>query len=455
MDVEPFVAEGLGDSSYLVVSGDEAAVIDPQRDIGRIVAAAEARGARIRSVLETHVHNDYVSGALELRSATGAQVAGPAGAAYAFPFTPIQEGAEISVGDLRLVALATPGHTPEHTAYQAFEPGSDGGPLALFSGGSLIVGSAGRTDLLGPELTEELTRAQFRTMRRLAGLPDETLLLPTHGAGSFCASTRPDRERTSTIGAERARNPALAQTDEASFAREQLDDLQAYPTYYAHMAPINRSGPRVFGDVPTPPALPPEAFAARIAGGAWVIDARAGHDFAEGHISGSLNVPLEDSFASYVGWLVPFGTPVVLVLPEPEAEALPQAATRLFRIGYELIDGRLEGGVGAWAASGRPLGSYPTASLEEYADAASLGVQIALDVRQNREWSAGHIPGSVHLFVGDLARRMHELPREADVVVACATGFRASIAASVLARDGRRARLVAEGGVPAALRSTA
>ena len=454
MDVEAFVAEGLGDSSYLVVSGDEAAVVDPQRDIDRIVAAARGRGARIRWVLETHLHNDYLSGALELHFATGAQIFGPAGAAYAFPFAPMEDGHEISVGDLRLAALATPGHTPEHTAYQAFEPGSVR-PLALFSGGSLIVGSAGRTDLLGPELTGELTRAQFRTMRKLAELPDETRLLPTHGAGSFCASTRPNHERTSTIGAERARNPALAQMDETSFAREQLDELQAYPTYYAHMAPLNRSGPRVFGTVPIPVTLSPDAFAARIAAGAWVIDARPGDGFAGGHIPGSLNVPLEDSFASYVGWLVPFGSPVVLLLPEPTTENLPEAVTQLFRIGYDLVDGWLDGGVDAWTASGRPLGSYATASLKEYADAASLGTQIALDVRQDREWSKGHVPASVHVFVGDLERRMPELPRDDDVFVACATGFRASIAASLLARDGRRVRLVSHGGVPDLMRSRA
>ena len=212
MELDLFVTPGLGDNSYLLSWGDEAAVIDPQRDIERFVEAARVRGARIRYAIETHVHNDYVSGAVELRAATGAEIVGPAAAGYAFAFLPMADGAEVELGDGSLMALATPGHTPEHTSYLLRD--ADGRQVALFSGGSLIVGSAGRTDLLGADRADELARAQFRTMRRLAALPDDVALLPTHGAGSFCASTPPGGERTSTLGAERAGNPALADRDE-------------------------------------------------------------------------------------------------------------------------------------------------------------------------------------------------------------------------------------------------
>jgi hydroxyacylglutathione hydrolase len=242
---------GLGDNSYLVSSGTEAAAIDPQRDVARLLDAAEARGVRIRYVVETHVHNDYVSGASELRAAVGAQVVGPARSGYEFPHEPLDDGDELAVGDLTLVGMATPGHTPEHTSYLLREAGFST-PSAVFSGGSLIVGSAGRTDLLSAETTQSLTKQQFRTMMRFAELADDVMLLPTHGAGSFCASTPPGKQRTSSIGAERFGNPALTVVDEALFVRQQLDGLAAYPDYYAYLAPINRAGAAVFGDVPIP-----------------------------------------------------------------------------------------------------------------------------------------------------------------------------------------------------------
>ncbi|HEX5950500.1 MAG TPA: MBL fold metallo-hydrolase, partial [Actinomycetota bacterium] len=228
-DLDTIVTPGLGDASYLLASGDEALVVDPQRDIGRLLAAAERRGVRVRFVLETHVHNDYLSGAAEFRAATGARIVGPADAGYAFPYDPMDEGAELRLGELRLVALRTPGHTPEHTSY-AIHVGQSEEALAVFSGGSLIVGSAGRTDLLGEDRTDELTRAQYRSMRRFAEMPGGTLVLPTHGAGSFCASGPPQEDRTSTIDRERASNPALRVPGEETFVREQLSDLLAFPT---------------------------------------------------------------------------------------------------------------------------------------------------------------------------------------------------------------------------------
>jgi hydroxyacylglutathione hydrolase len=452
MELELIVTAGLGDNTYLVASGDEAAIIDPQRDVGRFLAAAEARHASIRAVVETHVHNDYVSGALELRDATGAEIVGPARAGYQFPVRGVAEGDEIKIGDLVLVAMETPGHTPEHVSYLVFDGDSDR-PVAVFTGGSLMVGNAGRTDLLGPALTDELTRAQYRSLQRLASLPDEVQVLPTHGAGSFCGAGSAPRERTSTMGEERRRNRALAAADEASFSRQQLSDLLAYPDYYAQMAPINRRGPALVRSLSVPGPLSPEEFAARIGQGDRVVDARWRVPFARAHVSGSVNIELSDSFASYVGWIVPFDAPLVLVLPEPEDEALSEAVTQLHRIGYERLAGYLAGGMDAWRADGRPVRSYPVSGLEELCRAHRAGdATNVIDVRQDVEWNKASIPGSRHFFVGDLPDHIEEVPRDREAWVICATGHRSSIAASLLDGAGIPARLVDGTGVKEFLR---
>jgi hydroxyacylglutathione hydrolase len=451
--IEVLTTPGLGDNSYLVSSGAEAAVIDPQRDVARFLDEAEARGVRIRFVVETHVHNDYVSGAEELRTAVGAVVVGPAQARYRFGYEPMVDGDALTVGDLTLVALSTPGHTPEHTSYLLREAGSTA-PSALFSGGSLIVGSAGRTDLLGDENTESLTKQQFRTMRRLADLPDDVVLLPTHGAGSFCASTPPGKQRTSSIGAERVGNPALAVADEALFVAQQLDDLAAYPDYYAYLAPINRNGAPVFADVPIPPPRSADEIDGAVRRGASLVDAREGAAYAAEHAPGSLNVPIAESFASYVGWLVPFGDEVVLLVPDNRA--LVDAATQLFRIGYDRVTGYLEGGIDVWSDSGRDVRSYPAVSAQDLVLDIERGeAGDVIDVRQRSEWEAGHLEGSRHVFVGDVPDRLETFDRDALNTVVCASGYRSAMAASVLDRAGVPVRLVARGGVPRALRLVA
>lgn len=448
MELEVVVTPGLGDNSYVVASGDQAALIDPQRDVGRYLDLAGLYGVSIRHVLETHVHNDYVSGAVELRAATGAEIAAPAAGKYEFDLRPMAEGDEVRVGEIRLVALETPGHTPEHLAYLLYEEEADV-PTGVFTGGSLMVGGAGRTDLLGEDLTGELTRAQFRTLRRLAALPDTVQVLPTHGAGSFCGAGPAPKERTSTMAEERSRNRALSVTDEGTFVNQQLTGLLAYPDYYGHMAPINRLGPRLVADLPSPRRLAPRDVADRAeGGGVWVVDGRWRIPFARAHVPGSVNVELQDSFASYVGWVVPFGDPIILVLPEPEEESLQEAVTQLLRIGYEQVEGYLAGGIEAWRSSGLPVASYPVADLEEWCRAWRAGRAIrVLDVRQRVEWDRGHIPGSQHVFVGDLPDHLDEMPADGEVWAACSTGHRASTAASLLDRAGVPVRLVEGTGV--------
>ncbi len=467
MELEQFVTEGLGDASYLLASDGEALVVDPQRDVDRFLEAAERLGVAIRRVVETHVHNDYLTGALELRAATGAEVAGPAEGGYAFAHRPLREGDGFGLGALRLRAIATPGHTPEHLSYLVFE-GDAEDPLAVFTGGSLIVGNAGRSDLLGPDRAHELVRAQYRSLRRLAALPGDVLVLPTHGSGSFCASGPATSERTSTIGRELAGNPALTAPDEATFEHEQLESLPAYPAYYRNMAPINRTGPPVLGRIPAPPAVAPDRFA-ELAREARIVDGRAREDFAAGHVPGAVNVELDDQFASYVGWVLPFDAPVLLVAPgigEGErAAAAAEAARMLARIGFEQVVAFLGGGMDAWRAAARPEASYDTAHLQELCNALATGTIDAsrlLDVRQDREWDAGHVAGSRHAFVGDLATA-GEVPslglapvdgRDPWWVI-CASGHRASVAASLLDREGVPVRLVAHGGVVRLLRTCA
>jgi hydroxyacylglutathione hydrolase len=455
MDLELFVTPGLGDASYLLASGREAVLVDPQRDAWRFLEVAERRGWRIRHVLETHVHNDYLSGALETRAATGADIAAPARGGYEFEHLAIDEGDAIELGGLRLTAWATPGHTPEHLAWVVTDLSrpdeAADAPIAAFTGGSLLVGSAGRTDLLGPALTDALTRDQQRSLARLAELPDAAQVLPTHGAGSFCSAGPASAKRVSTVAAERFANPTfqLAGAAADAFRAEALAGLGRFPAYYAHMAALNRRGPRVLGRLILPPELDPAAFEAAAADGTAIVDARDRGAFAAGHVPGALNIELDSAFAGYVGWLVPFGEPVLLVLPDGAPDALAEATTELLRIGYDWVRGVLAGGVDAWVESGRSLSSYGTTTMRALHEERVSGADdsILLDVRQPVEWrDDGVVPGSEQIFVADLPARLVDLPVDRPLTVFCRSGHRAAMAASILDAAGRQVRLVATGG---------
>jgi glyoxylase-like metal-dependent hydrolase (beta-lactamase superfamily II)/rhodanese-related sulfurtransferase len=447
MDLEIVLTQGLGNATYLLASDGEAVVVDPPRDAWRVTAIVDARGWRLTHVVETHVHNDYLSGALELRAARRASIVAPARGRYAFEHRGADEGDVVEVGGLRLVARATPGHTPEHLAWEVT---ADGGaqPEAVLTGGSLLVGSAGRTDLLGADATEGLTSDQYASLRSLAALPDDVAVLPTHGPGSFCSAGPIDGNRASTIGLERRTNPLLAATDEAAFRAALLGGLGAYPTYYGEMAGINRAGPPVLGRPGIPPRLDAAAFGRVVAAGAHVVDGRPRDEFAAGHLPGSLNIELSDSFASYVGWFVPFGAAVALILPEPLEAALEAASVQLFRIGYDGVAGALAGGVAAWAATGGPLKAYPTTTIEALHTSALEGVDgYALDVRDPHEWREdGVVPGAIRIPLGDLPDQLASVPRDGPVTVFCRSGRRSSIAASLLDAAGVEVRLVARGG---------
>jgi glyoxylase-like metal-dependent hydrolase (beta-lactamase superfamily II)/rhodanese-related sulfurtransferase len=449
MDLELVLTPGLGNTTYLIASGGEAVVVDPPRDAWRVTAVSAARRWRLTKVIETHVHNDYLSGALELRASDRVEIVAPARGGYRFAHRGVDHGDTVRVGDLQLVARATPGHTPEHLAWDVLPDGSTV-PTAVLTGGSLMVGSAGRTDLLGAARTDALTVDQFRSLRGLAALPDDVAVLPTHGAGSFCAAGPIDAARTSTIGVERRHNPLFGAPDEATFRMTMLAGLAPYPAYYAHMAPLNRAGPAVLGRLPTPPALTPAEVRSAVAAGGHVVDGRSRRAFAAGHVPGALGVELDDSFASYVGWLVPFAAPVVLVLPEPGAEALAEATAQLVRIGYDRIVGWLDGGVERWADDGGPLDQYAVTTARALrAELADGPVGQLLDVRDPHEWrDDGRVPGALEIPLGELPARLAEVPGDGPITVMCKSGARASIAASLLDAAGRDVRLVGIGGAP-------
>ena len=449
MDLETILTPGLGNATYLLASGGEAVVVDPPRDAWRVTSLAEARGWRLTHVVETHVHNDYLSGALELRAALGSEIVAPARGRYGFAHRGADEGDVLELAGLRLVARATPGHTPEHLAWEVFDDASRH-PAAVLTGGSLLVGSAGRTDLLGREATDELTGAQFASLRALAELPDEVEVLPTHGPGSFCTAGPLDGARTSTMGRERRTNPLLAAPDETAFRAALLGGLSGYPTYYSSMAAINRAGPPVIGRPAVPPELDAAGMATAVATGAHVVDARPRAGFAASHLPGSVNIELTDTFASYVGWFIPFGAAVALVLPDPVPDALEEATIQLFRIGYDRVAGVLAGGLATWEASGGATESYPTTTIGALHEQALAGANgYALDVRDPHEWHEdGVVPGAMRIPLGDLADQLASMPRDAPVTVMCKSGARASIAASLLDAAGVDVRLIARGGAP-------
>ncbi|MGI5237877.1 MBL fold metallo-hydrolase [Dactylosporangium sp. CA-139066] len=429
----PLVDEGLGNSAYLVDLGDRRALaVDPCRDLRALHAAVRRRRLAVAFAADTHLHADFLSGAVQLGHDHGATLLAAAAGGRTYPHLGLGDGDEVDLGGLRLRALATPGHTDEHLAYLLLDGDRE---LGVFTGGSLIVGSAARTDLLGAGRTEELARAQYRSLQRLTGLPDATEVWPTHGAGSFC-SAPPGAERTSTIRAERAANPLLAAADEDAFVRQFLAGLGTYPAYFDRLAERNRRGPAVLTGAPPLPALDPAAVRALLAGGGWVVDARPAAAFAAGHIPGALSIPLRAQFATWLGWLVPGDAPIAVIAGP--GQDLHDLVWQAAKIGYERLAGHLAGGMDAWLAAGHPQRTTP------FVHAAQTTPGRYLDVRQRGEFGAGHVPGAVSLELGALAEHALEAPD--GVVVACGRGERAMTAASILERAGRTDVTVLDGG---------
>jgi glyoxylase-like metal-dependent hydrolase (beta-lactamase superfamily II)/rhodanese-related sulfurtransferase len=427
-----FVDEGLGNSSYLVDLGDRRAlVVDPARHPAPYLAEAERRGLTIAYAVETHLHADFVSGAREL-GVFGATLLVPADAGHEFAVSGLSGRDDFDLGGLTLRALATPGHTPEHLAYLLLDANE---PIALFSGGSLLVDSVARTDLIAADQTEELARALWRSLNeQILTLPDDLPVYPTHGAGSFCSAPG-SRDRTTTVGREKRANPLLAAPDEDAFVEQLLGGFGTYPPYFLRLREVNRRGPAVYGPgCPGLAMLPVDEVARLQSDGAWVIDVRAIDAVSRGHLPGSVSIALRPQFASWLGWIVPNDVPLVFVLDDDQdrAELVRQARN----IGYETILGELAGGVDAWRSAGRALATIPLERAERV-------TRPVVDVRQHDEFVAGHIPGARNAELGSILDA--KLPL-GEIAVMCGHGERAMTGASLLGRAGRDAVTVVIGG---------
>jgi glyoxylase-like metal-dependent hydrolase (beta-lactamase superfamily II)/rhodanese-related sulfurtransferase len=420
----------LGDRSYLVSDGAVAFVVDPQRDIDRMLTLAGERGVRIVDVFETHLHNDYLTGGLALARATGAAYHVAGADAVSFERSPVANGDVVTVGDaMCLRAVATPGHTHTHLSYVLTAPGR---APAVFTGGSLLYGSTGRPDLLGADHTETLAHEQYSSARRLAAeLPDETEIYPTHGFGSFCSATQA-RGDSSTIGREKQHNPALTRS-ESDYVRELLTGLDDYPAYYVHMQPLNAAGPAA-AELGTPARAEPAEIRGRIEDGEWVVDLRNRTAFAAGHVPGAVNVGLEGSLATYLGWLVPWESSVTLLGETPQQVA--DAQRELARIGLDRIAAQATGRAEDWT-DGAGLASLPLADFTDLAAVRHHRPVAVLDVRRGQEWNAGHLPEATPIPLHELLDRLDEVPC-GEVWVHCQSGYRAAIAASILAAAGRQ-----------------
>lgn len=434
MKVSILETPGLGDRSYLVADGDIGVAIDPQRDIDRMLDLARDNGVRITHVLETHLHNDYVTGGLELSRTVGAEYVVPTVDDVDYGRRAVDDGDIVDAGPIRLQALHTPGHTHHHVSYVLRDRA--GSTIGVFTGGSMLHGTTGRTDLVGPEHTDTLTHAQFHSVRRLAHeLPDDAQVYPTHGFGSFCSAT-PSSGDSSTIADERRSNPALTQ-GEQQYVDELIAGLSAYPAYYAHMGAINASGPAPV-DLSTPAPVDAAELRRRIDAGDWVVDLRSRTAFAAGHLDGSLGFELSTSFVTYLGWLYQWGAPLTLI--GQDKEQIDGARRELVRIGVDNVTGAARGDI-AGLADGTRLRSYRVTDFGELATARRDGEIAVLDVRQATEFDESHIPGALNIPLHELAGRLDEVPT-GEVWVHCGSGYRASVAASVIDRGDRAPILV-------------
>jgi hydroxyacylglutathione hydrolase len=436
IDIDVIDTRSVGDRSYLATDGTVAIVIDPQRDIDRVLELADRRGVRITHVFETHIHNDYITGGLALASAVGARYHVSAADQVCFDRIAVADGDEIAVGQMRVLVIGTPGHTFNHLSYAVEQAGR---VVAAFTGGSLLNGSTGRTDLLGRDCAVELAKAQHGSARRLAAtLPPDAKVCPTHGFGSFCSAT-PTMGSTTTIGMELIANPALTMGQD-DYVESTLAALDVYPAYYAHMAPANTAGPPA-PDLSLPRLVDSSELRRRIDAGEWVVDLRSRIAFAAGHVRGTFHFELGDLLATYLGWLIPWGTPLTL-LGETAAD-VASAQRELVRIGIDQVQSAATGSPEAWSG-GALLASYPVidfVGLARECEQSAPGQLTLLDVRRRSEWDAARIAGSIHIPLHELPARIGALG-PGTIWVHCQSGYRAAVAASLLDAAGRQVVLV-------------
>jgi len=426
----------LAQASYMIGSGGIAAVVDPRRDIGSYLEEAERENLRIRHVIETHLHADFVSGHRELAARTGAKIWFGAKAGAKFEHVPVRDGDEISFGDVTLRFLETPGHTPESVSVLVFDRARGTEPQAVLTGDTLFIGDVGRPDLLGAKMSaEELAGMLYDSLHeKLLKLPDTVAVYPAHGAGSLCGRNI-SSETSSSIGQQRRFNYALQPMPREDFVRMMTTDLPEAPAYFSRDVRLNREGAGSLADLPAPPALSPAIVAEKRRGGAAVVDTRPNMDFGTGHVPGSWNIGLGGQFASWAGALLSPETPIVLVTENGEKVA--EARTRLARVGLENVAGYLAGGVLAWHDAGYSLATTEQITVDELQHRLEEGAAPQLmDVRRPGEWQAGHIREARHVPLNELAARARDLDKSMPVTAICAGGYRSSIATSLLEQQG-------------------
>jgi hydroxyacylglutathione hydrolase len=438
---------GLAIASYMV--GDEkakqVAVIDPTRDVDEYVRIAKAEGLRITHILETHVHADYVSGSAELKARLNGEpkvvVSGMGGKEWTPPYADlvVKDGDEVKLGGIRLKAIHTPGHTPEHVTWALYDDArSTDTPWMLFTGDFVFVGDVGRPDLLGPEQQKELAHQLYDSVfEKLKAVPDFTEIFPGHGPGSLCGKAIGSR-RSSSLGYERRFNGALQPKPEEQWTQTLLKDMPLAPPYFRRMKQVNSKGPTILGhDLPGQKRFTAKEIHERLCEHCMVVDVRPKEAYAAAHVPGSINIPLGQNLPSWAGWVLPYDKHLVIVPSSPEE--MPEVVTHLIRVGLDQIEGYMEDGMDAWENHGFPISKLEAISvreLDERLKGEAAKRPFVLDVRTETEWNGGHIDGALHVHGGMLKDRYQEVPKDRPVAVVCGTGYRGSIAASFLKSHG-------------------
>jgi hydroxyacylglutathione hydrolase len=449
---------GLAIYSYLVADekSKQAAVIDPTRDIDEYLRIAKEQGLRITHILETHVHADFVSGSAELKARLGGSaqvvVSKLGGPEWTPPYADqtVANGDSISLGSVRLQAVHSPGHTLEHVSWAVYdEERSKDTPWLILTGDFLFVGDVGRPDLLGAEAQRVLAHQLYQSVFQvIPGLPDFTEVYPGHGAGSLCGKALGSRNAT-TVGFERRFNAALVKRPENEWIQSLLSGMPIAPPYFRRMKQVNRTGPKIIGlDLPGQKRISAQDIHNKVCDRCLVLDVRPKEAFAAAHIPGSINIPLGANLPTWAGWVLPYDTPINLVVEHPND--VPGVVTHLLRVGLDDIQGYLEGGIDAWEMAGYPLARVETISVHDLAQQLKSGAKLSVvDVRTENEWNSGHIEGAIHIHGGQLQERFAEVPRDRPVAVVCGSGYRASIASSFLKREGFDKVLNVIGGIAA------
>jgi len=427
----------LAHASYLIGSDGEAAVVDPQRDVDQYIEEAERQGMKIKYVVETHLHADFVSGHHELAERTGAKIVFGAKAGVTFDHVDAREGDILKIGRAGLRILETPGHTPESISLLLVDPDDPAKPMKVLTGDTLFIGDVGRPDLAGGKgfSAEQMAGMLYDSLhQKLMTLSDQTEVYPAHGAGSMCGRNI-SKDTSSTIGQQRQFNYALKPMSKVEFVQMMTTDLPEAPAYFSEDAEMNRAGAQTLKELPPPAELTPPEFKRLAESGYLVLDVRPAAQFGNGHVPGALNIALGGQFASWAGTLVKRGAPVLLVAEEQEG--IDEAVQRLARVGIESVQGFLGGGMYAWDKAGERVRVVPQMDVDELRHQIDEGAELQLlDVRRPTEYSGGHAPGFANVPLPHLEQRLAEFDRTKPIAVMCQGGYRSSAGTSILAKHG-------------------